>query len=74
MWIMAINEEDKVIVKILRHLKLWDPRPPSQAPPPEEEGDCPVNSQIPLVVLAHPSAHDISASKRVTYYPLPDIA
>ncbi|MCP4042876.1 MAG: hypothetical protein GY731_13120 [Gammaproteobacteria bacterium] len=49
MRIMAIIEEDEVIEKILRHLKLWDPRPPSQAPPLEEGEDWPVNSQIPLV-------------------------
>ncbi len=44
MRIMAIIEEDEVIEKILKHLKLWDPRPPSQAPPPEEVEDWPVNS------------------------------
>jgi len=32
---------------ILRHLRLWDPRPPSQAP--AEDDDRPVNGQIPLI-------------------------
>ncbi len=56
--IMAMIEDNGGIEKILAHLKLWDPRPPSQTPPPDdEEDDWPGNSQIPL-----------------TYCPLPDIA
>ncbi len=54
MRIMAIIEEDEVIEKILRHLKHWDPRPPSQAPPLEEGEDWPVNSQIPLIYCPLP--------------------
>ncbi len=54
MRLMAIIEEDEVIEKILRHLHLWDPRPSSQASPPEEEGDWPANSQIPLVYCPLP--------------------
>jgi hypothetical protein len=36
-----------VIERILRHLALWDPRPPSQDPPEDE--DWPVDGQIPLI-------------------------
>ncbi len=43
---LSVIEEPLVIEGILCHLGLWDPRPPSQAPP--EEGDWPVNGQIPL--------------------------
>jgi len=35
-----------VIEDILRYLRLRNPRPPGQAPP--EDGDWPVNGQIPL--------------------------
>jgi len=35
-----------VIERILRHLRRWDLRPPRQVPP--EDGDWPVNGQIPL--------------------------
>jgi len=35
-----------VIEHILRHLRLWYPRPPGQAPP--QDGDWPVKGQIPL--------------------------
>jgi len=41
-----VIEEPVVIEHILRHLRLWDPRPPSQGPP--EDDDWPVNGQIPL--------------------------
>jgi hypothetical protein len=43
---LAVIEAPIVIERILRHLGLWDPRPPSQGPP--EDGDWPVNGQIPL--------------------------
>jgi len=43
---LSVIEEPVVIEHILRHLRLWDPRPPGQAPP--EDGDWPVNGQIPL--------------------------
>jgi len=43
---LAVIEEPEVIEHILRHLRLWDPRPPSQAPP--EDDDWPINGQIPL--------------------------
>jgi len=43
---VSLIEEPVVIERILRHLRLWDPRPPSQAPP--ENDNCPVNGQIPL--------------------------
>jgi hypothetical protein len=43
---LAVIEAPLVIERILRHLGLWDPRPPSHGSP--EEGDWPVNGQIPL--------------------------
>jgi len=43
---LSVIEEPLVIERILRHLGLWDLRPPSQAPP--EDDDWPVNGQIPL--------------------------
>jgi hypothetical protein len=43
---LAVIEAPLVIERILRHLGLWDPRPPSQGPP--EDDDWPVNGQIPL--------------------------
>jgi len=43
---LSVIEEPPVIERILRHLGLWDPCPPSQAPP--EDDDWPVNGQIPL--------------------------
>jgi len=39
-------EEPSVIERILRHLRLWDPGLPSQAPP--DDADWRVNDQIPL--------------------------
>ncbi len=46
MRVIALIEQAPVIERILSHLGLWDPRPPSQAPP--ADGDWPQNSQIPL--------------------------
>ncbi len=43
---LSVIVEPLVIERILRHLGLWDPRPPSQAQP--ESDDWPVNGQIPL--------------------------
>jgi len=43
---LAVIEETEVIEHILRHLGLWDPRPPGQTPPGDD--DRPVNGQIPL--------------------------
>jgi hypothetical protein len=43
MRVMALLEDPPVIEKILKHLHLWDPRPPSQAPPTEDV-DWPENS------------------------------
>jgi len=43
---LSVIEEPPVIERILPHLGLWDRRPPSQGPP--EDGDWPVNGQIPL--------------------------
>jgi hypothetical protein len=43
---LAVIEAPLVIERILRHLGLWDPRPPSQGPP--DDDDWPVNGQIPL--------------------------
>lgn len=42
-----------VIEHILRHPGLWDPRPPSKAPP--EDDDWPVNGQMPLTYEPLPS-------------------
>jgi len=42
---LAVIEAPPVIERILRHLGLWEPRPPSQGPP---DDDWPVNGQIPL--------------------------
>jgi len=43
---LSVIEEPPVIDRILRHLRLWYPRPPGQAPPEDE--DWPVNGPIPL--------------------------
>jgi len=43
---LSVIEEPLVIERILRHLGLWSPRPPGQAPP--EVDSRPVNGQIPL--------------------------
>ena len=43
---LSVIEEPLVIERILRHLGLWDPRPPGQGPP--DDDDWPVNGQIPL--------------------------
>jgi len=43
---LSVIEEPPVVERILRHLGLWDPRPPSQGPP--EDDDWPVNGQIRL--------------------------
>jgi len=43
---LSVIEEPLVIEHILRHRRLWDPRPPSQATP--DDDDWPVNGQIPL--------------------------
>jgi hypothetical protein len=42
-----------VIERILRHLGLWDPGPPSQALPADD--DWPVNGQIPLTYEPPPA-------------------
>jgi len=41
-----VTEERFVIERILRHLALWDPHGPSQAPPEDE--DWSVHGPIPL--------------------------
>jgi len=51
--LLAEIEAPLVIERILRHLGLWDPRPPSQNPP--EEDDWPVNGQIPLTYEPSPA-------------------
>ena len=43
---LSVIEEPLVIEHILRHLRLWDPRPPGQAPP--DDDGWPINGQIPL--------------------------
>jgi len=43
---LSVIEEPLVIERILPHQGLRDPCPPSQASP--EDGDWPVNGQIPL--------------------------
>ncbi len=50
MRLMALIEDEPVIEKILRHLYLWNPRPPSQAPPTEDI-DWPSNSHTTLGAL-----------------------
>ncbi len=56
MRLMAIIEEDEVIEKNTETPSSLGspPRPPSQAPPPEEESDWPINSQLPLVYCPLP--------------------
>jgi len=53
MRLMALIEDEPVIEKILRHLHLWEPRPPSQAPPTEDI-DWPSNSQLPMTHVPLP--------------------
>ena len=53
MRLIALIEDELVIEKILSHLHLWGPRPPSQ-PPPTENIDWPHNSQIPLTYAPLP--------------------
>jgi len=53
MRLMALIEDEPVIEKILKHLHLWNPSPPSQAPPTEDI-DWPSNSQIPLTYAPLP--------------------
>jgi len=50
---LSVIEEPVVIEQILRHLGSWDPRPPSQASP--EDDDWPVNGQIPLTYKPLPA-------------------
>jgi len=40
-------------VHILRHLGLWDTRPPNQDPPKDDDG--PVNGQMPLTYESLPA-------------------
>jgi len=51
--VIEVIEEPPVVERILRHLGLWDPRPPSQGPP--EDDHWPVNSQIPLTYAPLPA-------------------
>jgi hypothetical protein len=53
MRVMALIEDPPIIEKILRHLRLWDPRPPGPAPP-SEDLDWPDNCQIPLTYAPLP--------------------
>ena len=53
MRIMALFEDEAIIEKILKHLHLWDPRPPSQGPPLEDI-DWPNGSQILLTYAPLP--------------------
>ncbi len=43
---LSVIEEAALIERILRHLGVWDPRPPSQVPPAND--DWPINGQMPL--------------------------
>ena len=72
--IMALIEDPPVIEKILKHLHLWDYRPPSQVPPADDLG-WPENSQIPITYallpdivqrlnLARPAAFDYCCPER----------
>jgi hypothetical protein len=47
MRLMTLIEDPPVIERILRHLRLWDPRPPGPGPPAEDLG-WPDNSHIPI--------------------------
>jgi hypothetical protein len=53
MRLMALIEDPPVIEKSLKHLHLWDPRPPGQAPPTEDLG-WPDHSQLPLTYTPLP--------------------
>lgn len=53
MRLMALIEDPPVIEKILKHLHLWDPRPPGPDPPDDDLG-WPDNSQIPLTYAPLP--------------------
>ncbi len=50
---MALIEDEPIIEKILKYLHLWNPSPPSQAPPTEDI-DWPSNSQITLTYAPLP--------------------
>ena len=50
---MALIEDPPIIEKILKHLHLWDPRPPGHAPPADDLG-WPGNSQLPLTCAPVP--------------------
>ncbi len=50
---LSVIEESLAIERILGHLGLRDPRPPSQAPPEDEVW--PGNGQIPLTYQPLPS-------------------
>jgi hypothetical protein len=47
MRMMALIEDPPVIEKILKHLHLWDPRPPGLDPPAGDLG-WPDHRQIPI--------------------------
>lgn len=53
MRVMALIEDPPVIEKLLKHLHLWDPRPPGPAPPAVDLG-WPRHSQIPLTYAPLP--------------------
>ena len=53
MQLMALIEDEPIIEKILKYLHLWEPRPPSQAPP-TEDNDRPSIIQIPLTYVLIP--------------------
>lgn len=53
MRIMTLIEDPPIIEKILKHLHLWEPRPPGPSPPAQET-DWPVGSQLPLTYVPVP--------------------
>jgi len=55
MRLMARIEDPPVIEQILKHLRLWDPRPPGHAPPTDDLG-WPDHSQLPLTYAPLPDS------------------
>jgi hypothetical protein len=64
MRLMARIEDPPIIEKILKHLHLWDPRPPGPDPPTDDPGSSPGQA------LGWPETSQIP----ITYGPLPDSA
>ncbi len=52
MRVLSVIEEAAVIERILRRLGVWDPRPPSQAPPAND--DWPTHGPMPLTYCPLP--------------------